>query len=190
MDEWTSRHMTAGMCCQTGCLSFRAWKIGCLDARGKHIFMPRRKLPKYVCADAWWASQLSTYTYNPRCKVVCGCQLCLKPKFHIPGMQIRMWHCGIHVFRTPLSPSDLFFLGKRVWTLELGGWNQNFTTQIVKIWIQSSDSHLHQSLHGAIQFFAFCNGIHSRTYGITLVRLCFPFLSDLHNAYHIYGISA
>ena len=53
---------------------------------------------------------------------------------------MRIRHCSIHVFRTPLSPFGLFFLGMPAWTLESEGWIQNFTNQ---------------SLQGAIHFVAF-----------------------------------
>ena len=42
---------------------------------------------------------------------------------------------------------------------------------VVKIWIQPSDSHLYQLLHGGIWFVAFGNHICSRTYVIGLVYL-------------------
>jgi len=72
---------------------------------------------------------LHTYTYNPRSKAGCECQLCLKLRIHLCGIQIQisMRHCCIHVFQTPLSPSYLFFLGKPTWTLESAGWIPNFT---------------------------------------------------------------
>ena len=41
--------------------------------------------------------------------------------------------CGIHVFRTPLLPSEIFFLGKPAWILELDVWIQKFTTRSHKL---------------------------------------------------------
>ena len=101
-----------------------------------------------------------------------------------------MQHCGIHVFLTSISPSDLFFLGKPAWTLGSDSWIQNFTTQRLKFRIQPSDSQSHQSLHGATCFVAFANRIRSRTCGITLVRLhVFHFYSDGTPRIAIYEIS-
>jgi len=79
-----------------------------------------------------------------------------KTGFYMCGMWIRMCmqHCNIHMFRTHLSPSHLFFLRKPAWTLESDGWIQNFMTRVVNIWIQPTDSHSHQLLHGAIHFVA------------------------------------
>jgi len=76
-----------------------------------------------------------------------------------------MRHCSIHIFWTPISLSDLFFLGKPAWTLKSDGWIRNCTTQVVKMWIQLSNL-----LHGVGCFVAFGNRIRSCTYGITLVR--------------------
>ena len=36
--------------------------------------------------------------------------------------------CGIHVFQTPLSLSEIFLLGKPAWILESDGWIQTFMT--------------------------------------------------------------
>ena len=105
----------------------------------------RWKFAKYMCAYAWWASQLKklfsllrTYTYNPRCKAGCECHLRLKPIFQAnPTLRYPLTrkkvffqvNGGIHVFRTPLSPSQIFFLGKSAWILESDGWFQKFTNR-------------------------------------------------------------
>ena len=76
---------------------------------------------------------------------------------------LHMWHWGIDVFWTPLSPSYQFFLGKPLWALKSDGWIQNFMTR---------------SLNSGFNC-PFC-----RTYKITLVHLhVFYFLSDLHTMY-------
>jgi len=81
--------------------------------------------------------------------------------------------CGIHVFWTPLSPSEIFFIGKPVWILKSGSWSLQL--RIINFWIQQSDSD--QSLHGMISFVA------GRTCGIMFLRLNVFHLTD------IYGIS-
>ena len=63
---------------------------------------------------------------------------------------------------------------------------QNFTTQVIKIWIQLSNSNSHQSLHGAFHFVTFGNCIRSCTYGVMIEHLhVFQFLShsDSHKTY-------
>ena len=104
-----------------------------------------------------------------------------------------MWHCG--------SVCDIavsMYLGHPAHLLTYFSWeslsrhsNQMVESIIlwpgvIKIWIQQSDSYLHQSLHGAILFVAFRNHIRSHTCGITLIHLhVFHFLShsDSHTAY-------
>ena len=87
-------------------------------------------------------------------------------------LQQHMRHCGIHMFRTPPSPSDIFFLGKPACTLESDGWIWNFITRVVKFWIQ------HQSLHGAICFVTFAYTVaHVESHHMFT---CFPFLSHSH----------
>jgi len=71
---------------------------------------------------------------------------------------------GIHVFWTPLSRSNLFFLGKPAWTLE----SRIFQPGVLKFWIQ------HQSLHGAIRCVTFAYTVpHVESHHMFI---CFPFL--------------
>jgi len=101
-----------------------------------------------------------------------------------------MHHCGSIcdiVVSMCFSPSDLFFLGKPHWTLELDSWIQNFMTWVIKMWFQPSNSH--QSIHGVIRFVTFRNHIRNHTYGITLVHLhvfWFFFFFWIHITYTVY----
>jgi len=52
-----------------------------------------------------------------------------------------------------------------------------------QMWIQLSDSHSHQSLHGAIHFVAFRNRIHSCTYAMESHLYIFYLLSDSQATY-------
>ena len=54
----------------------------------------------------------------------CCVPMLIKLIFHIHRMQF----CGIHVFRTPLSPSYLFSMGKPAWTIEWDSWIKDFMT--------------------------------------------------------------
>ena len=68
---------------------------------------------------------------------------------------IVKWHpiaCSIHVFRTPLSLSEIFFLGKpgySNWMVE----SRSLWPGVINFWIQQSDSH--QLLHGIIHCWTF-----------------------------------
>ena len=78
--------------------------------------------------------------------------------------------CGIHVFRTPLSPSEIFFFGEPAW---------NWMVESRRLRLRSHklrDSH--QSLHGTISF------VTDRTCGIMFLHLnVFHFLSDSYTVY-------
>jgi len=98
----------------------------------------RLKFAKYVCAHAWWVSQLKNiyfllriYTYNLWYKAACECQLCLKPRFHISGMWMQ--HCSMCF----VHPSHILTYFSWEWLSGHSNW-------VIEFWLQPSGLlHMH-----------------------------------------------